>query len=573
MSKLKNIEKILFIITLVILTIIMFYWIGKKEGFHEDEIFSYGSSNYSLDNVFQRYGSKDEVNQIIFDKILVGDLSNITNNIINYLSNPNFFMQEYDDLVKQEKPIWKTKEEAKDYLTINDGDIFNFFSVYYNQSRDVHPPLFYFVVHVVSSICFGTFSKYIIFAINLIFFILACFVLRKILILLNRKYLTIPLIILYGLSIGAISIVMFLRMYQMLVFFTLLSLYLHIKIIKNNYEIDKKIRNQLIVTTILGFLTQYYFCIFAFLEFITLILILIKNKKYDTFKKYIKYHIISAIIGVAIFPASIYHIFFSYRGMGADIKVNLFDSLRTYITELGYSFSLSSIGLILTFVVIAVLLCILLIKRHKKIGNINIPIISIISIPTLLFFCIICIIAPQMQSNTLVRYIAIVIPLVSLILIIAIDYLLRTIFSKKIISAILTVLVLILSIYGLINNFPRYLYKGYNKILDIAKNNSNLNYVYICDNNFTYLSSLPEFMVYDKTKIINVNMDDLEILKNDEELKSKEEYILCIKKWLNCDEILKDVMYYSGFNNCELLIDSEEMESLIYKISYEETTL
>ena len=130
-----------------------------------------------------------------------------------------------------------------------------------------------------------------------------------------------------------------------------------------------------------------------------------------------------------------------------------------------------------------------------------------------------------------------------------------------------------LSIYGLINNFPRYLYKGYNKILDIAKNNSNLNYVYICDNNFTYLSSLPEFMVYNKTKIINVNMDDLEILKNDEELKSKEEYILCIKKWLNCDEILKDVMYYSGFNNCELLIDSEEMESLIYKISYEETTL
>ena len=141
-------------------------------------------------------------------------------------------MQEYNDLVKQEKPIWKTKEEAKEYLTINDGDTLNFFSVYYNQSRDVHPPLFYFVVHIVSSICFGTFSKYIIFAINLIFFILSCLILRKILILLDRRPLTIPLMILYGFSIGAISTVIFLRMYQMLVFFTLFSLYLHINIIK-----------------------------------------------------------------------------------------------------------------------------------------------------------------------------------------------------------------------------------------------------------------------------------------------------------------------------------------------------
>ena len=561
MEKIKNVEKILFVITLLVLTIIMFYWINQKEGFHEDEIFSYGSSNYSQDNVFQRYGSKDEVNQIIFDKILVGNLSNITNNILNYLNNPNLFMQEYNDLVKQEKPIWKTKEEAKEYLTINDGDTFNFFSVYYNQSRDVHPPLFYFVVHIVSSICFGTFSKYIIFAINLIFFILSCLILRKILILLNRRHLTIPLMILYGFSIGATSTVIFLRMYQMLVFFTLLSLYLHIKIIKNDYDINRKTRNELIVTTILGFLTQYYFCIFAFLEFIVLIVILVKKKKYDVLKKYIKYHIISAIIGIIIFPASIYHIFFSYRGMGADIKVNLLNSIITYINELGYSFSMSGITLLLIFAIISI---ILIIKKDKK--QLNIPIISIILIPTLLFFIIISIIAPQMASNTLIRYIAIVIPLVSLILTLAIDYILKEKLSKNVILMILTVFVLIWSVYGLVTNSPRYLYKGYNQILDIAKNNSELNYVYICDNNFTYLSALPEFMVYDKTKIININIDNLELLKSDEELKTKKEFVLCIKKWLDCDEILNDIMEYTGFDDFELLVDSEDLETLIYKL-------
>ena len=33
---------IITIIILIITIIFMFYWIGKKEGFHEDEIFSYG---------------------------------------------------------------------------------------------------------------------------------------------------------------------------------------------------------------------------------------------------------------------------------------------------------------------------------------------------------------------------------------------------------------------------------------------------------------------------------------------------------------------------------------------------
>ena len=48
----KNIFNILFIITLIILSLIMIYFINQKEGFHEDEIFSYGSSNYKYDNLF-----------------------------------------------------------------------------------------------------------------------------------------------------------------------------------------------------------------------------------------------------------------------------------------------------------------------------------------------------------------------------------------------------------------------------------------------------------------------------------------------------------------------------------------
>ena len=83
----------------------------------------------------------------------------------------------------------------------NIKEAFDFFSVYWGTAKDVHPPLFYFVVHIVSILFWGHFSKYIIFLENLAFFLGTCILLRKIFIKLNRKNLSIPNLILYGLSV------------------------------------------------------------------------------------------------------------------------------------------------------------------------------------------------------------------------------------------------------------------------------------------------------------------------------------------------------------------------------------
>lgn len=99
-------------------------------------------------------------------------------------------------------PVWRTREDAIEYLQIDNGkEAFDFFSVYWGTAKDVHPPLFYFAVHIVSILFWGHFSKYIIFIVNLIFFIGTCIILRKIFIKLNRKNLSIPNLILYGLSV------------------------------------------------------------------------------------------------------------------------------------------------------------------------------------------------------------------------------------------------------------------------------------------------------------------------------------------------------------------------------------
>ena len=135
-------KKIFKYFVIVLIFINLLYWIANKKGFFSDEIFSYGSSNYKYDNVFLGY--------------------------------------DYNDTSEKKKPIWRTREEAKDYLTVGLSDIIRFDITYMNQVKDVHPPLFYILVHLVSIFFLGTFSKYIIFIINTVAFGLILYFLKKI---------------------------------------------------------------------------------------------------------------------------------------------------------------------------------------------------------------------------------------------------------------------------------------------------------------------------------------------------------------------------------------------------------
>lgn len=71
-------------------------------------------------------------------------------------------------------------------------------------------------------------------------------------------------------------------------------------------------------------------------------------------------------------------------------------------------------------------------------------------------------------------------------------------------------------------------------------------------------------MIYEKTLIINANQDSLEILKDDTEIQ--DEVIVSIKKWLNYNEIINKIMDYTELEHCEILKDSDELQTIIYKL-------
>lgn len=567
MTKQEKFHFISFIIAIMITCIFMFVFISQKNGWHEDEIFSYGSSNYKYDNLFQRYADKDSLNQLIDEKVMDENPIKTVSNIWYYVTHSEEFMQEYEEKRKEEHPIWKTSQDAKDYVTVSNDEILNYWSVYYNQSRDVHPPLFYMLVHFVSSLCLNHFSKYIIFTINLAFFIGSCLIIRKILKLFHKEHLTAGVVLLYGLSMGGITTVLFQRMYMMLTFFVITYLYLNLKITKNDYKIDDRNKMWLTLTIILGFLTQYYFCIYVVVLALIVMIAMLKKKQYQELKSYIWCHVKAAIIGICLFPASIYHIFFSYRGAaGGVVEANYLDRLLQYINKVFYAFSIGEkIGYMLIGALV-VLLVIQFIKAKRK------DIILMATIPIEAYILVIAKIAPFIN----IRYITPVLLIIAIGVAVLIEIITKWIIEntkkyensnkvgkKYLGSIILLVITIGISIYGFTHSKPEFLYEDYDKRIELAEEYQNLKLVYVEESEFSHLQDMEEFLRYKNSLIINPYQ--LEVLIDDQVIKNESEYILNIKCWVsNFDETLQKVLEYTNAKEYEMLLD--DGESRIYKV-------
>lgn len=539
-----------FLLTVLFLCILMFYFINQKQGFHEDEIFSYGSSNYRYDNVYRPYGYAEASQDVFYNQ--VWNSKNKITNIKNYFFHYDTLKK--DETLSKEIPIFRQKEDALTYLTIGKGDVLNYFSVYYNQARDVHPPLFYFLVHFVSTIFYGQFSKYIIFTINLVFFVGTLWIIKKIMEKLDIKKMAIPTMILYGASMGCISTVMFQRMYMMLTFFSVLYLYLTIKFVQEDFKIEKKY--PWIFTILFGFLTQYYFCIYIVFVFLLVSAYLFTKKEYQKLGRYFLVHVIAAVIGILFYPASIYHIFFSYRGLGdgREVAKPIIQSCIYYFSQIYKLFGMKHL-----LFLILVLYFILILKNKAKIDRKKIFYCSLIFLPSVMYLFTIAKIAPFLGEDYTSRYIMLLFPIIA----VGVAYLFSFATKKQ---GIFFTISLLLSVNGLYYNEPVYLYKDYQKAMNIATTYKDDYFVYVYDNSFTHLSSLPEFATYKASLIINKNNYDFSLLENDE-LKNSNEFILCVKNWLDVDDILNRVLTGSHYTKYEKILElKSDVESTYYKI-------
>ena len=198
-----------------------------------------------------------------YDEIWTYGLANSKNKPFLYDLVKSFGDSDGGDLLYNR---WISGEYYSKYITVQPEDRFNFKNVYNNQTLDIHPPLYYFLLHFICSFFPNSFSLWYGYSINIIFLVLTQIILFRLSLLIFNSNAKIALIncAFFALSMGAVNEFIYIRMYAALSFFFLAITYLALDICSKE-TINKEDLIKVIIVSFLGFLTenQFYYYVFA----------------------------------------------------------------------------------------------------------------------------------------------------------------------------------------------------------------------------------------------------------------------------------------------------------------------
>ena len=201
---------------------------------------------------------------------------------------------------------WSKGEDYWNYLTISENERFCFRSVVYNKSGDNSPPLFELLLCFVCSLFPNTFSWWYGYSINFMSFIGISILLFKITgQLTDTKWLGVVTVLYYGFSLVGTNSTLYLRMYSLLTLFSLLLVYLMLRMFKKDFKGCLKESIFIVVTMILGGLTHFYFLVFAFLLSAFLCIGLLLRKEWKSVLTYAVPTLLGVILYFVIYPYSI----------------------------------------------------------------------------------------------------------------------------------------------------------------------------------------------------------------------------------------------------------------------------
>ena len=357
------------------------YFGGQKAGFHEDEYYSYYSSNRTA----------------------------------------GFY---YDDRTWTEMSDWRKE------FTVEKGSGFDFGMVHLSQSWDVHPPLYYDILHLVCSLTPDIFSKWQGIGINIAAFILGQLVLYLLTLRLaggadtaaasgdtaaaagrgGGEAAALLTVALWGFTPAAMSMLMFIRMYALLTLWVLLCAYLHLR---EKQDLRTSILMGLV--TLAGFLTHYYYIVF--LVFIGLLkaAAYLKGRRFKELAAYVLCHAAALVAAVAVYPSAAVHILRGYRGREAQAAFLDAGNLWERVTLFGpildeYVFG----GFLAAALAVFVAAAFLRFRRERTPDRARICLFA----ASLLYFAVITKTALQLGASS-VRYILPVCPLFIMLFVLA----------------------------------------------------------------------------------------------------------------------------------------------------------
>ena len=531
----KNKYTIILVVLIILQIANLIFWGGKKEGYHIDEIFSYGLSNAYYDP-------------------------------FPYYQDEGYFME------------WHDVGYFTDYVMVSEEHKFAYDSVWYNQAEDVHPPLFYALLHTVCSFFPENFSNWYAISINIVFSVLniillyriACFVFKE------KKEWALLVCAAYGFSAGCVSNAVYIRMYVMVTFFVLLFTLLHAYV----YEKEKyKLYFPLIaMTTMFGTLTHYYFYVFAFFVSAFFCLHLLFGKKWKVLCGYVISMFGGIGASILVFPSALEHVFSGYRGTEAVDNLangNLLGKISEYVTYV----NLELLGGYLRYIVLAIVVAVvgfvirncisfkkikdegIAVEYHLQ-GRLKLTKAEYVNVSFFIAAIAYAILVASMSSISANRYIFPAYPLIVLYLTWFAFFLVRCFISKKrYILAAVSILWALMLVAQYKNGYIDYLYKGYAATQETMAQYSDSDVLYVSQDAFPIYRDM--MFVAKAERFIPIRTSELRSSLQEivEDIKSSD-VIIYIYKEHNDEDVLNIICEELGFEAFEFI--AETYQSRVY---------
>ena len=508
----KKREILIISIILIIQTIIFAIAGINKEYIHMDEAYSLGLSNY--------------------DKVEIQD-------------SKDFYNQ------------WHNGEYYEDYLAVQDKDIGKYKQVYENQKNDVHPPVYYLLLRIAMGFSVNNYSKWPGIIINMIIYVFITIFMYLILQKLfegktynKEKALTLAFI--SSITMASITTAIYIRMYALSALNILITTYLHMKLLDGE-KINIKLLIGIGVSALIGSLTHYYYLFYLAMLYITFAIKYIKQKQYKELIYYTVTMGIAGILSLTIFPYSIQHMFFGYRGQGVISKLTNIPefarSIKDYIIKTNrFAFNNLMYPIILVSMGFAIYK---IIKKQKILSEKN-KYINHIIFSMLFYFLLVAVASPWIE----LRYIMPICGLVFVVTIYYFEEIISNLFSSKINNIIIiTILVAILIAPIIFKIEPEVGYSDKKEIVSKLGNELNVPTLYLFNSDANrFLDDILLFSILDESyvaKDLDCTEENIKEMLKDKDISKG--IVVFINEGQENDPKLELILNATGLEKCDYL--------------------
>ena len=315
-------------ITIIHMVLILFYGM-RKEGFHEDEYYSYWTS------------------------------------------------AGYAQILPSGHYDWRTGPEMQEQFMVSEGERFQFDAVIGYQIEDVHPPLYYLCLNIIMSLFPGKFFKWFAIIVNTVFSLVTLFGVTfffyHVMEGKDKEKYALLAAFLYAIAPSTLSNVMFARMYGMSALWNVLYACVLLMAVKQLDGSKSKFAAWTLggaLVCYLSFLTHYFSLLLpGLLTAGICIYVLIKRKHMVRMLIYGASMLMGIGLAILTYPACLGHMFGGYRGTGVLNELNLtgFGGRIRFFGNMLNEFAAGNLlGLILLCLAIALVLFGVLIKKNWK---------------------------------------------------------------------------------------------------------------------------------------------------------------------------------------------------------------